>query len=422
MTGLIQGTDAVLSFYKDDYIPFVCATDISLSLTAGKLPVRTAKDGYWKKFTYQDLSYTLTLSGLLKFDVANWTGWDMFDNQLGFSQVQFQCTFRDDQGNVRSIRGQALVETNTVTITVSALVKQDLSLQGSGKMIIFDGIVPCATAITAITFTGLADPDGNVTVNYTYTGDAYQVKYLVDGTGDYIYALPNGSISLPSSAIGDHSIEIIPVCQNGFEGTGMIQEYTVTHDTACPAVITDISISGTYIATNTHTGPASIMRYKIDGAPMWSIVPINTPIPLGGLSAGAHTIKEQPGCTIGLWGTSFTKAFTIASQPAQSQIKYSTAFDSHSDGTFNIYVNGVLTVTLTDTQAETSINVPTGASVRVALTAGGGRTYDLKTVDESTATTLDEQSGTFSLTATYQYTFTATAGHTYNLTGTLQDL
>jgi hypothetical protein len=410
LSGFIQGEDAVLSFYKDGYLPFVCATDIGITLTAGKLQVRTVKDGPWKKYTYQDLSYTLTLSGLLKFDDTNFTGWDLWQNQLGFAQVQFQVTFTDDQGNIRSIRGQGMIETTTTNINVGALVKQDYSLQGSGTMIMFDGIVPCNSTITGITFSGLSSGTGDVTVSYTYTGAPYQIKYRLNDTGDWIYAIVSGSISLPGMAMGDYSIEIIPVCSNSFEGDGSTASFTVTLGTACPAVISNISISGTYVATNTHSGPASIMRYRIDGG-AWNITTIDTPIPLGGLSAGAHTIEEQPGCTISLWGTGFTKSFTITSQPAQSVIAFSFT-RTGSYGYFQIFVNGTLAINKTS-PGSGSITAATGATIRTLIQVADPGTGDVSLITLKDGVSIDSQEDL--APTTLEYIFTAADGSAYSI-------
>jgi hypothetical protein len=415
MTGLIQGTDAVLSFYKDSYLPYVCATDIAVSLTAGKLPVRTVKDGHWKKFTYQDLSYTVTLSGLLKFDDANFTGWDLWQNQLGFVQVQFQVTFTDDQNNVRSIRGQAMVETTTTNINVGALVKQDFSLQGSGAMIIFDGIVPCDSAITGITFSGTDSGAGDVTVNYTYTGSPYQVKYRLNGTGDWFYVIVSGSISIPGMAIGDYDIEIIPVCTNNFEGDGATASFTVTHALSCSSTITGITISPEYVATYTYTGTPTNIRYRIDGG-VWVILAIGSSINLASQGLGPHTLDIDPICPNGIVGTGASQSFTISAQPAQSTIAYNLT-RSGPFGILQIFVNGTLYVNQTTTGSG-SIVAPTGASIRASFqVSSGGAGGDMSLITLKDGSSIDSR--TTSAPATLEYIFTTADGSAYQINASL---
>ncbi len=391
---------------------------MSIEIASTKVPVRTRGDGHWKKFTYQDTTFTLTLSGLLKFDDANWTGWDMLDTQFNFSHVLIRCTFIDDQGNIRTIQGYVMIETSTISYSPGHLVKEDFQLQGNGKLDMFDGYIPCDAVITGYDTAELTGGGPNVRITYTYTGAAYQIKYRLNNMGDYTYALATHTIYF-TLAIGEYDLEVIPVCQNGYEGTGFFAPFLVTQGLTCGTVISNITIDALVTsATAVYTGAATQMKYRVDGG-AWFNAAITAPIPLTGLSIGSHTIEMVPICANMAQGTGFTKTFTKATQPGQSQIKYTPSFDSPGIGTFSIYVNGVLTVSESTTQPENSIFVSTGASVRSVLTIGGGHPYELKVVDETTAATLYDDAGTISLAWTSQYTFTADSGNTYNITGTI---
>lgn len=398
--GLIQGQDAVMSFFKDDWIPFVCSSDVAIAITANKIAVRAPGDGTWKKYTYQDAEYTITLSGLLKFDDDNFTGWDLLNNQLGFVHVQFRCSFDDQNGNVRSVQGFAMIETSTLTISSGALVKNDFNLTGNGKLIIFDGLVPCPTVISTITITGQSASDGIIHVAYTYTGSLYQIKYRIDDAGDYAYALAGVGLDIPGLSLGNHTIEIIPVCLNGFEGTGLIQDFMVTQALTCTSVITAITVTtgAGANATNTHTGAATQMQYRIDGG-VWIITTIGAVISLTGLSAGAHTIEEVPICSNGLTGTGMVQSFTIPVQPSQSVITYD--FEKSVDTSscdFRIYVNGVLTISETAT-ASGSLVVPIGQTVIAEFSASttdpsAAITGELKITDVTTIGIVTDQTNT----------------------------
>lgn len=430
--GLIQGTDAVLSFYKNDWLPFLCSSDITVAITANKVAVRAAGDGSWKKYAYQDAEYAITLSGLLKFDEDNFTGWDLLANQMNFVNVMFRCSFDDENGNVRSMEGTVIVETSTLSISIGALVKNDFNLTGNGKLTVFDGLIPCPTIITGITVDGQEDSDGIVHVSYTYTGEAYQVKWRVDNTGDYTYTIADLTIDIPGLTVNGHSIEIIPICVNGFEGTGDTQDFVVTAaltcDSTCTGIVIDTPDGGRFsglgpnvtlniggnamFISPTITGSAPLYMYAWDDTSLFTILPITSPIPINNLSPGAHTLAVIPICTFSggrqVYGQGGSFGFTLTSQSNQSVINYSyTNFPPNNS--LNIYVNGILTISLNNANGSSSITVPTGATVKAVLSSSsqplGSRDGTLVVTDNTTSTQLFNQSAASPFTK--QFSFTA---------------
>lgn len=406
----IQGSDAILSFFKNDYIPFVCSTDISIAITANKIAVRAPGDGTWKKYTYQTAEYTVTLSGLMQFDDANFTGWDMLENQLGFIQIPFRCSFTDDEDNVKTIQGTAMIETSTLSFNPGTLVKGEFNLTGSGKLIMFDGLEPCPSEVLTVTVTGQTASDGIVHVTYTYSGVIYQVKYKVDDTGDWVYVIADLTIDIPGLAIGDHFIMIVPVCFNGFEGVECQGRFSVTQALTCSTVISTITINGgmtTAIAV--YTGAATQMKYRIDGG-AWVNSLITATISLVRQSVGAHTIEMVPICANGVSGTGFVQAFTVSSQPAQSKISWT--FDNGEPTFITIFavlVNGVAQV-LENSTSSGFIFAPVGASVKAVLTSvppvPHGSTNGTVQINDTTLSTqifLQNQSGSIAI----NHTFTA---------------
>lgn len=398
---------------------------MSIAVASDKVAIRTRNDGQWKKYTYQDSTFTVTLSGLLVFDVANWTGWDMLDNQLNFSHILFRCSFDDEEGNVRTVQGYCMIETSTLGYSTGTLVKNDFALQGNGKIDMFDGLIPCPSVINTITVTGQTAGDGIIHLAYTYTGDVYQVKYRIDNTGDYAFAQVDMPIAIPGLATGSHSVEIIPVCVNGYEGTGMTQAFNVTQSLTCTSAITSITVStgAGAAATNTHTGAATQMKYRIDGG-LWFNSPIDTPISVSALSAGAHTIEEVPICANALEGTGLVQPFTIVSQPSQSVINWNFTYSPVRFFTpiFNIYVNGVLTISRTGTSSGSFV-VPIGQSVKATLSAsaagrpGAAIVAGLSIIDTTTSGVVTNQSQT-ALTVALNFTFVP-SGDTFTITETI---
>jgi len=317
----------------------------------------------------------------------------MLDNSFNFNHVLARCSFQDQEGNAKTIQGYVMIETSTFSFSVGTLVKNDFQLQGNGKMDMFDGFTPCPTVIDAIVVDGQTAEDGIVHVSYTYTGEAYQIKYRIDDTGDYVFALADLVLSVPGLSLGSHSIEMIPVCVNGYEGTGLAQDFVVTQSLTCGTVISDITItSGPATATAVYAGAATQMKYRIDGGP-WQPALIANPVYMGSLSVGGHTVEMVPICANNIEGTGFVKNFTISVQPSQSILNYTfnTSYNAPYHTFFRIYINGVLTVSETGNKTGT-LNLPVGSSVKAFMEAVGpdphvSMTHIEMTVDDVTLTT-----------------------------------
>jgi len=416
MTGLIQGQNAVLSIYKSTFLPFVCASDISMSLESDELPIRAAKGGHWKDFTYNNASYSITLSGLLKFDTVNFTGFDMLDNWFNFTAIKFLITFDDLNGDQKSFQGFAMVKSNTLSYSAGSLVKGDFELTGKGELMYFDGIIACAGSIITITVTGQTAADGIIHVNYTYSGAPYQVKWRVDGTGNYVYALVGIQIDIPGLSVGTHSIKIVPVCLNGYKSDNSASSiFQVTQALTCSAVCVAINTGGSSF-NPIFTGTPAQWKYNIDGGAYVYVLAAIQTVSLPGLTVGVHTVNIVPVCANGAEGTGRSATFTVTSNPAQSVINYN--FASFSTGNlFQIYVNGILQQSLS-ASGSGSLIVATGASVRGVLQALNpiGSHGQLQTQDTTLLSVLDNRTGTAN--TVLQYTF-STNGDTYFIQGTI---
>jgi hypothetical protein len=418
MTGTIQGYDAILSINKNGYLPFVCGTDVSVAMTSDELPIRTAKQGHWKNSTYNNASYSITLSGLLKFDDSNFSAFDMIDNWLGFESIEFRVSFSDENGNIKSLQGEAMVKSNTLSWSAGTLVKTDLELTGKGELKYFDGLIACDSSITGITITGQTAVDGIIHVNYTYSGLPYQVKYQIDGMGAWHYALLGVTLDIPGLSLGTHSINIVPVCQNGYESDNSAsQAFTITRGLTCSAVCTSISTSGGSL-TPVFTGSPAQWQYSIDGGP-FIVVPISiTSISISGLTVGAHTVSVQPICSNGAFGTGiFNQVFTVSSSPTHSIINWNTLQDPGTGNQFTIYVNGVLTVSSSLSSDSGSITVATGSTIIASIksnVAAGARQLELKVTDSTLSSVLSDVF--LSSPGTLNYTFTAN-GDTFLING-----
>jgi hypothetical protein len=418
MNGVIQSSNAVLFIFKNDWVPFLCITDLSIVLSPDVISTRTPGAGHWAKNAYQKLNWSVSASSAFLYNQAgdsNFGGMDAMQNAFGFTSLKLRIVYTDEQANIKSVQGYGIINGLTWAGSSGTIVKSDLSIIGDGELKFFDGLIPCDSLITTITVAGQTAADGIVHVTYTFSGAPYQVKYRVDGTGNYIYALVGTTLDIPNLAIGSHSIEIIPVCLNNYESeTSTSQAFVVTQALTCPSVITNITITST-TATPVYTGTPNLNKYRIDGG-MWNYGPISAAVPLGLLSVGSHTIEMIPICFNGVEGTGFIKTFTVSAQPSQSPVNYN--FASWTSGNiFQIYVNGILNISIS-TSTSGSIIVPTGALVKGILQGNNaiGSHAQLQTQDSTLLSVLDNRSGTCFIIL--QYSFIAN-GDTYFIQGTI---
>lgn len=424
MNGTIQGTNAVMKFYKNDWLLFSCATNISININSDKVPIRTVGDGQWQKFTYQDLNWAVTLSGLLMFDEDNWTGWDFLDNQINFVHILMQCSFTDNLGNTKSIRGTVMIESSTLNISPTDLVKNDFNLQGSGALMLFDGVEPCPTTIDSITVNNTTDPDGNIDVDYTYTGTVAQVKYRFDDTGNYLYANVGVSITAMNVANGSHSIEIIPVCLNGYEGEGLIEDFTVTRGMTCSLIVTSITktVTGSnvgFVVNFNATPGAATLKYRVNGG-SWIIYgsPLANPTSIGlsGLANGHYTFEAVPICANGVEGTGNSTTFDITTSSTNSEVDYNFTAMPGGSPLLTIYVDGILTIS--ENATASGMITPLVGQVVLARVqvATFPRDMSLSVVDNTLSSTLYNNNiiTSNSSTVTLQYTWTAN-GDTYTV-------
>lgn len=422
----IQGSNAVLSFYGDSgWEPFVCTSSSTLTIDGDLLPIRTVGDGNWKKWQYSTMGFQISLGGVMVFNDTNFRSLDVTIAQFSQLALPFRLTFVDDIGNVYTYQGTILFKTTELSSTVGEVVKANHTLQGTGALVVFEGYEPCATVINTITFTGLDQAQGNVVASFTYTGDLYQVLYSVDGSANVAAAV--GTIPLNGMAVGTHTITIIPVCTNGFQGTPLTQTFVVTRAASCDTVFTSILIDTTNkTALPQGTGSAQYMSWSIDGgAPQ--ISPINY-ISLKSVSPGNHTLTMVPMCLYQgnyIPGTGITQNFTIASQAAYGTINYvynRTVPTLSYTVYFTIYINGALYSTDMNSDSG-SFPAPVGATIRAIISvarqqSGVPRPIQsiarLTVVDNTLNTTLYSQA-TQALQASQQFEFTMTAD-TYTIT------
>lgn len=432
MTNLFQGNNAVISFNRNGMVQHVCATSFKLTVTGQMESAFTEGDGVWEKKKYSGLSYQLSLSSLYKLDGTKFTNWDLFQNQIGFSSVVFQIAFYDDAGDIKSVQGEVMISGTTFNVNVGQLVSGDTTMEGNGALMFYDGLIPCPSQITSITVTGQTASDGVIHIAYTYSGTPVQVKYQINGTGPWTYALITTAIAISSLANGSYSIVLVPVCSNGYEGTSLSQTFIKTTAMTCGLVCTGITATVTgqnvqfSIAFNNAIGVGSSFRYAInDGTGYGGYTTLAGPLTANPVIVnrtfpnGSYTIQVIPTCANGVDGTSATQTFNVTSGTAQSTLNYSFTAAPGGSPSFRIFVNGVPQVSLTATGSG-SISAPNGATILTQIQVSFiGRNQSLLIQDTTTSSVLYNHSHITSATPeTDQFTFTAN-GDTYSIAGTI---
>lgn len=434
----IQGSNAILYVFTNSWIEVACYSTFELDITADIQSVKTSGDGYWSKNAYKGLSYTLTLSNVLKTtdDKANFSGYDFLDNILGFTEIQYKITYIDDANNIKSIQGKTLVAQLNFLSSITDIVKNNITLTGNGALLFYDGAVPCPVSIDTVTIAGQTSGDGNISVTYTYTGPLYQVQYRLDGTGPYSYALLAAPITFSSLAVGNHFIEMTPLCQNGYLANTVITNFQVTYAMVCTLQVTSLTTlqtgDTTAVTVNFNADPSlATLRYSLNDFPdvKYTGVLTNptilyftglTPIP------APYSITVTPTCANGVDGTSNHTTFAVTGGTPISIINWN--YVVHAPNTvYQIFKNGILLVSQTNTTASGSFTaVPTDSiniletSTFVPFSGPPFWTNELTVSDLTLSDVIFFQTYTVNFanrTGQSTFTFSPTSGHNFQIYG-----
>lgn len=219
----VIGKDVEIMFKKDDtYVPYGCATDVTITFRlTEKKSVKTIGDGNWEKPRGQKKGYGIDLSGLVKYDeVTVPNAFDLYAYFDGMTPVQYLMSFTNDQGQNKFIEGLALVTELSLGGGSTGFATGSASMEGDGAPDIRDLLIPCPSSITSIQ---LIEDTPNSIIRITgHTGSPARYEYSVDG-GPFV---PQTVTSFIQDLVlegglgaGVHSIVIIPVCDNGYNGT-----------------------------------------------------------------------------------------------------------------------------------------------------------------------------------------------------------
>jgi predicted secreted protein len=141
MASAVQGKDCVFKINITGGLKAVlCSKLFTLTTTTEEIETTTISDGsdpeagYWKDFDYQNLSYSITLDGIMKItDASDDTAWELLTAQLGFYEVPFQLYYLDAEANSKTVEGTVMVKSSSFSAASSGFVNTSVELLGKGK-------------------------------------------------------------------------------------------------------------------------------------------------------------------------------------------------------------------------------------------------------------------------------------------------
>lgn len=221
----IQGSDCLFAVYNgSEYVPVVCSTSFSLTLTSDLIETTTKGDGQWKAYDYNTLSYTLSLSGIVKSqDDTAATVFDLLASQMGFVEVPYRLLFTDGETD-KYIEGTCLISSTQLGASAGNLADYTCEFQGTGAFETRDTLEICEVYIPD-TFLNVQvrqypyGSTGTTTVEVQITNisaDWIKIDYSVDG-GSW-FSSYNKTFYITGVSAGSHTIRLAAVCPNGVRG------------------------------------------------------------------------------------------------------------------------------------------------------------------------------------------------------------
>jgi hypothetical protein len=234
MTEVLLGNDALLYFADGDgnWWPYACCESFEVSVTSTTKSVKTVGDGIWGRERTQRLDYTVTASGIIRYDTEDaFNNFDLLEYQIGSDGIEWKAVYKqmDHSTEFTMLYGTILI-TETSFAAPQDFVNGSFSARGVGELGV--GIMPTCTAEIS---------DMTVTRNGILLTYSVVIEELVSGTvPSYEWQLDGGGVGTALSTgwqinvadtgtpYGPHVLEIWPVCSNGIRGVKWTENFTTT--------------------------------------------------------------------------------------------------------------------------------------------------------------------------------------------------
>lgn len=438
------------------YVTILCAKSFTPEFIAKTKETTTEGDGTYQDFDYDVKSYAIALESVLVIqDGVNPTTFDLLDYHRNMVEVDFRLLYFGANGNVKAIKGLAIVESCNLSAAPDLLAEGSVKLVGKGAYEVFDFVPDFVNLRILIT--------GNNSITAA-------IKFrLIDSTGQVVFQtdilpqanageLPNPlDITVPvrkgtwayyfqmdSNAIGNtFALNAPPTKTTNFnnglfsESSFTIQDYDFTADrqvTFTMGVISpppscvaptipgsqtlpnaqqfinyaaSIALNGTapFNITNV-TKPAWMNMGLVEVSGSWFVNFSGFPNPTGTGIPVSFDVNNACGAV------NFSDTIEVTAAASPVTINWDFSEVSGSSCGFRLWVNGSLIVT-TDTPNSGSISVNSFDNVEAFIVGSTFAIKHLKVRDTTTSTDLyDTTSGGSFLS----YAWAAIGLHAYSVT------
>lgn len=133
----IHGKDVLVSILVDgDFIPVLCATDMTFSCSQEVLLATSADTGKWRRKRLRDLSeWRVDVSGLTKINNSDGQAgffYLLLENIRGTEQI-IQLMFEDADDNTQVIEGTVLIPDLSINGNVGSFADVNVTFEGTGE-------------------------------------------------------------------------------------------------------------------------------------------------------------------------------------------------------------------------------------------------------------------------------------------------
>lgn len=223
--GLVQGKDCIMQFdLGSGYTSIVCAKSFSFESVADLVETTTPGDGAYRTYDYDTYSFRITLSNLVKIvdPDSNVITFDLLYAQWQGVSLAFRLWYVEG-ANEKNIYGHVVIPSVLINASVSDLLDSTIEMTGTGAPS-FDA--PDTTCdITIDTYeVNIVGSNANVVLTPSSTPARY--NYSLDGGAPI--SVFSDTFTVGPLSVGDHSIEIWAVCDNGYAGTSITNNFTVS--------------------------------------------------------------------------------------------------------------------------------------------------------------------------------------------------